>query len=159
MKTMAEKEHGLTADVGAFVTTFLRGRAPCVSAPMISTAYIDAKAAVWPELPDDLRAAAYGGIIQLVRPLLRALDVVAEAVERTGNLDLPLDAPEAAYLQERYSLGTVEGEHLYWLRECLTREQKDKLVARDRKLAAHFQRRADALENWWRREHPEDEPT
>ena len=142
----------INSQVERFVTEFLKTKPEVVTAGSISTMFIDQKVAdEWGPIHDDAKQGCYLGIQQIVRPLLRHLDEVAEKIE-SGQLDL--DLPEEMYLQDMYSMACV-GIDAYVAREALTREQMEAIVARDRKLSKHFAKRADALESWWHRANPQ----
>lgn len=94
------------------------------------------------------RVAAYTGVAQTIRPILRKADDPHE-----GPTQTEMDLPETALLQKKYSvLGAGEdGEAAYVPRHKLTKEQMELVVTRFRTVSVHCQRKADALESWWHR--------
>jgi hypothetical protein len=96
--------------------------------------------------------AAYLGIQQIVRPLARK----HFPEDLPEDMQVELDLPEEALLQDRYSVpcgkdeeGKVEFK--YVPRHRLTKTDVVLICERDRKLARHYSRRADALESWFYR--------
>ena len=137
---------GFDHDVREFVHTRVADPDRTLTCQGLTTEFLDMFEAVYGPL-GGWRAAAYMGVAQTIRPILRRAHPDPE--DDPAQLDLP----ETALLQDRYSVpgAGMDGEPAYVPRPRLTLEQMELVVARDRAMSVHYARRADALESWWHR--------
>ena len=136
--------------VADFCAAIMSDRDAIFTASSLTTAFMDAHLGRdWPEAPEDMRTGLFIGIQQIVRPLARQ-----SVPEDDKQIDM--DLPEDQLVQERYSVPAgkdADGNQVfkYVPRHRLTEDDVRAVCERDRKLSAHFARRADALESWFYR--------
>lgn len=137
--------------VAEFCSTIIDDKDSIFTAESLTTAFIDAQlGSDWPEAPDDMKAALYIGIQQIVRPIARR----STKDDEDPNLDL--DLPEEKLLQDRYSIPCGKDHYgktvfKYVPRHRLTAADVKTRCNLDRQMSRHFARRADALESWFYR--------
>lgn len=132
-------------DVREFVLAKIRDPNASYTAPSVTTQFLDKFTDEYGPL-GRWRTAAYIGVIQTVRPILRKN---ADPALHETQMELP----ELKLLQDRYSVpgAGVDGEPAYVPRHALTQKQMEAVCRRDRAISGHYARRADALESWWHR--------
>lgn len=123
-----------------------------VTSESVSDGFIRSKieSGEWMDVGPTQRSAEYGGVIQIVRPLLRTL--VPEDPQPDDS-QLAMELPEDKLLQNRYSVRGEGNDNYYVKREEMTEDEMMQVTNRFRKLSVHYDRHAKALESWWHREH------